>query len=417
METLKELNVEKVSWYKQKKYWVVSFIVIALFLWVNSMDAAIQEVKGSNIFTGLVKQGNMEFKVSGTGILVPVDIRLISANSASLVEKVEVLPGAKVAADTVIARLSNPEIRKGYDEAKLLLELEEAKINALRRQYENEYLDQQARVSKAKVDYRISKLQMESEEKLISNNIVSQLNYKRTKLETEQLFELLEIERKRLKHLKPLHEAQLIAAEAQLAVVRRALDLQRELVDSLDVRAGINGILQVMNFDQGQSVKVGDVIAEVANQEKLKGEIKVSESQARFLQLGQPVNLKAGKSLLNGQISRIDPAVLNGTITVDVELLGDLGGDVRPNLRVSGVVDVDKLNNVLYVGRPTQNVTGGISNIYVIDEDNIARLRKVTFGRESADSIEILSGLIRGDKVVLSDMSNLNGEESFKIAN
>lgn len=415
MDTLNELNQARDPWYRKKRNWVIAVVLVVVSVGVSSLDSAVPVVKQDSVFMDNVRQGNLDIEVVGTGLLVPEEIHIISANMAARVEKVEFLAGAEVNEDTTIIRLSNPEILKALDEAQLRLDLEVARYNALIEQQQNDLMDQKASVNASKVDYQIIMSRMKSEEVLFKKSIVSELDFLRTQLESKQLAERVDIEEQRLKRLEPLHNAQRIAAEAQLALVRRDLSLKKELYDSLSVKAGTTGILQTMNVERGQSVSLGQVLAEVADQNSLKGEIKIIESQAKYLQAGQQIKLQAGKTEINGKVSRIDPSVTNGTVTLDVALESPLPKEIRPNLRITGTVNIDSLSNVLYVSKPVQSPTNGTLELYVVNDDSVASMASVRFGRESSDEIEIISGLSAGDRVVLSDMSYLKGAKSFEI--
>lgn len=408
----------KGGWSAKKKALVVGGGVIAVaalvFLW--GLGPALPSVPAATVLVDTVKRGDMTRKISGPGVLVAVETRLIpSILPKAQVERLLIQPGAAVTPDSVLMRLSNPLVTQQYDEARLRLEVATAELQALRNQLNDNLLNQESQVAEARSSHAAAKLQAEREARLAKEQIVSELQYRKSVLMEEQLRIQLDLELKRLAAIPQLNASEVRAKTAELSMLQRQMDLQRRLVDSLEVRAGIEGVVQEIRVKEGQGVDQGEILALVARQDKLKAEIRVIESQAREVLVGQKVTIDAGSSSVPGTVSRIDPSVINGAVTVEVTFDGDPPKGARANLRVNATIEIDQLKNVLYIGKPAQAQENAQVKLFRVDDSGVATLTPVRLGRMSASTVEIVGGLSEGDRVVLSDASSLSKSDQFKL--
>ena len=389
-------------------------VVAMFFLW--GLGPALPSVPAATVLVDTVKRGDMTRKISGPGVLVPVESRLIpSILPKAQVERLLTQPGAFVKPDSVLLRLNNPLVTQQYDETELRLEVAAAELQALRNRLNDNLLNQESQVAAARSVYAGAKLQAEREGRLAKEQIVSEVQYRKSVLMEEQLGTQLDLELKRLRAIPQLNASEVRAKQAQLSMLRRQLDLQKRLVDSLEVKAGIEGVVQEIRVKEGQGLDQGEILALVARQDKLKAEIRVIESQAREVIVGQKVTIDAGSTSVPGTVSRIDPSVINGTVTVEVAFVGEPPKGARANLRVNATIEIDQLKNVLYVGKPAQARENAQAKLYKVDDSGVATLIPVRLGRMSASTVEVVSGLSEGDRVVLSDASSLSKSGQFRL--
>jgi HlyD family secretion protein len=408
----------KRGWSNRKKGLVAGggvLAVVAMFLLLG-LGPALPSVPAGTVLVDTVKRGDMTRKISGPGALVAVETRLIpSILPEAQVERLLIQPGAVVKPDSVLLRLSNPLVRQQYEESKLRLEVATAELQALRNQLNDNLLSQESRMAAARSAYAAAKLQAEREGRLAKEQIVSEVQYRKSALMEEQLRTQLDLELKRMRSIPQLNASEVRAKTAQLSMLQRQLDLQKRLVDSLEVKAGIEGVVQEIRVKEGQGVDQGEILALVARQNKLKAEIRVIESQAREVVLGQKVTIDAGSSSVRGTVSRIDPSVINGTVTVEVAFVGEPPKGARANLRVNATIEIDQLKNVLYIGKPAQARENAQVKLYKVDDSGVATSTPVRLGRMSTSTAEVVSGLSEGDRIVLSDASNLTNSGQFKL--
>jgi HlyD family secretion protein len=408
----------KRGWSNRKKGVVTGgsvLAVVALYL-LWGLGPALPSVPAATVLVDTVKRGDMTRKISGPGVLVAVETRLIpSILPKAQVDRLLILPGAAVQPDSVLLQLSNPLVSQQFDESRLRLDVAAAELQALRNQLNDNLLNQESQVAAARSSYAAAKLQAEREGKLTKEQIISELQYRKSVLMEEQLETQLGLELKRLHAIPQLNASELKAKTAQLSMLQRQLDLQKRLVDSMQVKAGIEGVVQEIRVKEGQGVDQGEILALVARQDKLKAEIRVIESQAREVVLGQKVTIDAGSSSVQGTVSRIDPSVINGTVTVEVAFAGEPPKGARANLRVNATIEIDQLKNVLYIGKPAQAQENAQIKLYKVDDSGVATLVPVRLGRMSASTVEVVSGLSEGDRIVLSDASNLSKSDQFKL--
>jgi HlyD family secretion protein len=370
-----------------------------------------------------VKRGEMLRDVRGNGTLVPEDIRWISTVNAGRIGQILVLPGAEVESNTVLVELSNPEVEQAAFDAEWALKVAQATLANLRVQLNSQKLTQESTVATAEANYRTAQVDYDVNEDLAKNGLVPALILKQSKEKAEELLKLLEIEKKRLAMADDATKAQLAAQEATISQLRAQLDSKRHLVDALKVRAGMSGVLQrygdltqTTPLQAGQQLMAGAIVARVANQARLKAVLKIAETQARDIAFGQTAQIDTRNGLVPGHVTRIDPAAENGTVTIDVALDAALPKGARPDLSVDGTIELERLENVLYVSRPVQGQPDAKIGLFKVVAGGSGAIRvPVKLGHTSVTSIEILDGLSIGDRVILSDMSQWDAAERIRL--
>jgi HlyD family secretion protein len=331
-----------------------------------------------------------------------------------------VLPGATVKADTVLVELGNPEVEKAAFDAAWQLKGAEAELTNLRVQLETQRLNQLASVASAQANYSNARLDAEVNEELARNGLVPQLVLKQSKTRADELAKLLEVEQERLKISAEATKAQLAVQDAKVEQLRALLQLRKQQQDSLKIRAGIDGVLQklgdAVQLQVGQQLAPGANVARVANPARLKAEVKIYETQAKDVQVGQIAAIDTRNGIVNGRVVRIDPAVQNGTVTVDVALEGALPKGARPDLSVEGTIELERLNDVRHVGKPVHGTPDSTVGLFRLTPNGREALRvPVRLGRSSVSTIEIVDGLQVGDQVILSDMSAWDAHNRLRL--
>jgi HlyD family secretion protein len=409
-----------------RRWWLAAGLVVALAavtLGLSRLQPAAPSVDKSGLIMDTVKRGEMLRDVRGNGTLVPEDIRWISTANAGRVGQILVLPGAQVESNTVLVELSNPEVEQAAFDAEWALKAAEATLANLRVQLDSQKLTQESAVATAEANYSTAQLDYDVNEDLAKNGLVPALILKESKAKAGELSKLFEIEKKRLDMNDDATKAQLAAEDATVSQLRAQLALKRHLVDALKVRAGMDGVLQrygdlgqTTPLQAGQQLMAGAIVARVANQAKLKAVLKIAETQARDIAFGQPAQIDTRNGIVPGHVTRIDPASENGTVTVDVALDAALPKGARPDLSVDGTIELERLEKVLYVGRPVQGQADTKIGLFkVVDSGGGAVRVPVKLGHTSVTSIEILEGLGMGDTVILSDMSQWDAADRLRL--
>src|SRR5437879_2443850 len=376
-----------------------------------------------NPWPDTVKRGEMLRQVRGNGALVPEEILWIPTLSAGRVERILVLPGAAVKADTVLVELSNPEVEQAAFDAEWQLKAAEAELANLRVQLETARLNQQSILATAQANYSSARLEFEVNDELAKAGLVPALTLKQSKSKADELTKLLEIEQQRLDISADAAKAQLAVQDAKVAQLRAQLQLRRRQVEALKIRAGIDGVLQKLGdaaatttLQFGQQLTPGATVARVANPAKLKAEIKIAETQAKDITFDQKAYVDTRNGVIPGHVVRIDPSAQNGTRTVDVALDGPLPKGAVPDLSVDGTIELERLENVMYVGRPVQGQPDTTVGMFkVVDGGKEAVRVPVKLGRTSVSTIEIVEGLQVGDQVILSDMSQYDAYARVRL--
>jgi HlyD family secretion protein len=390
-----------------------------LTIGLSRLEPAAPRVALAQVWTDTVSCGDFLRQVRGNGSLVPEMIQWIPAVTPGRIERILVLPGAEVSADTVLVELSNPEVEQAEFDARWQLKAAEAQLTRLTVQLESEQLAQEAQAAEVGAEYNLARFDAEADTLLETEGLVNRLTALRSRTRAEQYAQRYELEKRRLASLTADHEAQLAAHQAELERLRAMLDLRRRQSDQLQVRAGIDGVLQRLGAAEplqvGQQLSAGANIARVADPRVLKAEIRVIETQAKDVALGQTAVIDTRNGTVQGRVSRIDPAVQNGTVTVDITLAGPLPRGARPDLSVEGTIELERLENVLYVGRPVHGQSDATIGLFKVLAGGEAVRVPVKLGRSSVSTIEIVEGLEVGDLVVLSDMSQWDNHAKIKL--
>ena len=330
--------------------------------------------------------------------------------------RIPVLPGTAVKPDTLLLQLSNPQLQQAELDARWKLKAAEADFKNLQVQLESQVLSQKSEVAKAQSEYNQARMQSETDAALNKLGVISDLSLKVSKSKSQELETRDEIERQRLENSRKVLEAQLIAKQAEVEQSRAMWSLKQSQLAALQVRAGITGVLQEQLLKVGQWVTAGTTLAKVVQPEHLKAELKVAETQAKDIQLGLPASVDTHNGVIAGHVIRIDPSVQNGTVTVDVRLDGELPQGARPDLSVDGTIDLERMANVLYVGRPAFGQEKSTVGMFLLEPDGKTAARaQVKLGRSSVNTVEILQGLKEGDQVVLSDMSRWDNYDRIRL--
>ena len=409
---------------RQRRWLMGSLIALGAVLGtlgLSRLKPAAPLVERSSVWMDTVKRGEMLRQVRGNGTLVPEDIRWIPTVNAGVVERILVLPGTAVKADTVLVELSNPELDQEAFEAESQLKAGKADLANLGVALASQKLTQQAAVATAQANHVNAQADFEINEQLGKSGLVAAITVKQSRIKTEQFAKLLEIEQQRLEMSADAAKAQLATQAEKIAQLNGLLELKRRQIEGLRIRAGMEGVLQRLGnsttpLQVGQQISAGALVARVASQTKLKATIKIAETQARDIQLDQAAEIDTRNGVIPGHVIRVDPAVENGTVTVDVALDGSLPRGARPDLSVDGNIQLERLEDVLYVGRPVQSQSDSTVGLFKLADNGKGAVRvPVKLGRSSVSTIEVIEGLQVGDQVILSDMSQWDAHERLRL--
>jgi HlyD family secretion protein len=395
---------------------VVVLAVVAFF--VTRLKPAAPEVDRATVWTDVVKRGPLLRQVRGPGTLVPREdkIRLIPAETEATVVRIRVLPGAKVQPDTVLMDLVDPQLQQELLDAQLQLKSAQADYINTRAKVQSDLMDQKAVAATVGADHSQAKLQAATDKSLYDLGVISGLTYSASKGKADELTTRNDLEKERLTLNEKTIETQLAVQQTKVDQARAMLGLKQKQQDALSVRAGISGVLAELPHQVGEHVDTGTTLAKVVQLDQLKASLKIAETQARDIQIGQPAEIDTHNGVIDGKVMRIDPAVLNGTVTVDVELAGALPQGARPDLSVDGTIDLDRMADVLYVGRPAFGNENSTISLFKLGADGKTAVRvPVKVGRASVNSIQVLEGLQEGDTVILSDMSRWDNTDRIRL--
>jgi len=395
---------------------VVALAVVAFF--VTRLKPAAPEVDRATVWTDAVKRGPLLRQVRGPGTLVPREdkIRLIPAETAATVVRIRVLPGAKVEPDTVLMDLVDPQLQQELLDAQLQLKGAEADYINTRAKVQSDLMDQKAAGATVGADFSQAQLQAQTDKSLFDLGVISGLTYSASKGKADELTTRNNLEKQRLTLNEKAIETQLAVQQTKVDQAKALLGLKQKELDALSVRAGISGVLVELDHQVGEHVDVGTTLAKVVQPDQLKASLKIAETQARDIQIGQPAEIDTHNGVIDGKVMRIDPAVVNGTVTVDVEIAGALPQGARPDLSVDGTIDLDRMTDVLYVGRPAFGNENSTISLFKLGVDGKTAVRvPVKVGRASVNSIQVLEGLHEGDTVILSDMSRWDNTDRIRL--
>ena len=408
MDIQRPASVAQAKKRRQIMIGVVGVLVIGLVSVVLArLRPAAPTVERATVWVDTVKRGPMVRQVRGLGTLVPVDEarRWVPASTQGRVERIVLRPGAQVTPDTIVLELSDPQVQQAMQDAEQQLRAAEADYNSLKARLDAETLNQRAQAAIVRADFENARTEREMNEGLAKDGLVSNLILKQSVVRAESLSTRDKIEMDRLKVSEASAAAQLQSAQALIDQRRSTFTLRKTQVDQLRVRAGMTGVLEQVPVDVGQQVQPGTNLVRVADPSRLKAELRIAETQARDLTIGQVASVDTRNGIIAGKVIRIDPAAQNGTVTVDVALEGALPRGARPDLSVDGTIELERLDNVLFVGRPAFGQEQSTVGLFKLDATGEASRAQVQLGRSSVNTIEVLGGLKEGDQVVLSDMS------------
>jgi HlyD family secretion protein len=393
---------------------IIALIGITVLL--ARLKPAAPTVERNLVWIDTVKRGQMLRQVRGLGTLVPEEITWIAARTQGRVDKIVLRPGAAVTPDSVILILSNPDVVRAATDADSQLKASEAELANLRVQIESSVLAAESTAASAKAEFEQAKLRAEVNDQLFQDGLVSPLEMRLAKVTAEQADTRNTIEQKRYAFAKDSVAPQLAVKEAEVERLRDQAKLRHDELDALTVRARIEGVLQILPVEVGAQVQPGSNLARVADPRRLKAEIRVAETQARDIQIGQDAQIDTRNGVVAGHVARIDPSVQNGTVTVDVTITDPLPRGARPDLSVDGTIELERLDDVVYVGRPAFGQERSLVGIFKLDPNGAYATRtQVQLGRSSVNTIEIVSGLQPGDRVILSDMSQWDSHDRVKL--
>lgn len=406
---------------RKKKLLLGAVLVAAVSLTLYSFvygSSATYGVDSSTLLTDTVQQGELTVTVRGMGVLAPKDIRWLATNIDGKVERILVKAGAQVKQGDLILELSNPQLLQQLDESRWELEEMEAQTQALKVTLESEVLDQEAAVINEKLNFERSSLTLDAQTTLLKQgvNAVSQIDHEAVKIEVAQNKQRWELAIKRLEKQKENVAAQMLANQARVNRMRKSVQRVEEQVDQLDVRASIDAIVQAMPMELGQQVSAGTNLARLAKRDDFIAELRIPENQIQSVVIGQSVVLDTRTSKVNGIVKRIDPAVNNGVVQVDVDIVGSAPKESRPELTVEGTIEVARISNALFVKRPMFAKSYGDSQVYLVSqENNTAKKHAVTFGQASSTFIEIKAGLSLGQEIIVSDVSTWESHQQIQL--
>jgi HlyD family secretion protein len=397
---------------------VVVVLVAAATFGVSRLKPAAPSVERGTVWTDTVKRGPMLRQVRGLGTLTPSQeaVRQIPAETEATVVRILLLPGSQVKADTILVEMSNPQTEQAALDSELQLKAAEAGYQSLRVKLESDLMTQKAGAATVTADHSQAQLQAETDKALYDLGVISGLTYKASKGKADELTIRNDLEAQRLTGNQQAIATQMAEQQAKVDQMRALAQLKQKQLNDLKVRAGIDGVLVDLPLQVGQHVLPGAMLAKVVEPNHLMAELKIPETQARDVQIGEPASVDTHNGVIPGTVLRVDPAVQNGTVTVDVKLTGDLPKGARPDLSVDGTVDLERLDNVLYVGRPAFGQENSTISLFKLDPNNNGAVRMpVKVGRASVNSIQIIEGLHEGDTVILSDMSRWDSTDRIRL--
>jgi len=402
---------------------LLGIVAIALFVW--RLKPASPTVERATVWTDTVKRGPMLRQVRGLGTLVPREdrLRLIASQTDGTVLRILVLPGAKVKPDTVIMELTSPLVSQEAQDARLQLKSAEADYRNTQVKLQSDLMDQKSDAADIGSQYTQAQLQAKTDKALFDLGVISGLAYSDSQGKADALTTRNTLEGQKLTMNEKALESQLAVQQTKVEQARAQAELKQKDLDALTVRAGIDGVLvELPQISEGHPLQVGThvaagtTLAKIVQPDQLKASLKIAETQARDIQLGQPASIDTHNGIISGTVQRIDPAVQNGTVTVDVELIGSLPLGARPDLSVDGTIDLERLGNVVFVGRPAFGNENSTISLFRLDPEGKSAARvPVKVGRASVNEIQVIEGLHEGDTVILSDMSRWDNTDRIRL--
>jgi len=409
----------------KRRRWILAGVVVVglavALLGLSRLKPAAPTVDRSTIWPDTVKRGPMVRQVRGsTGTLVPREdsIELIPAQTDATVVRIRVLPGAKVTPDTILMDLADPQLEQELLNAKLAMKAAQADYKSLQATLESTLMDKKTAAAQVNSDYTQDQLQAQTDKALYDLGVIAGIAYNKSKNTADQLTVQHKLSQQQLDVNQRAIEVQLASSQTKIDQAKALLDLYEKQKQALEVRAGISGAVAALTvpLQVGQHVTAGTSVAEVIQLDKLKAALQIAETQARDIQIGQQASIDTHNGVIPGHVTRIDPTVVNGTRTVDVELDGPLPPGAVPSLSVDGTIDLERMTDVLYVGRPALGNENSTLSLFRVDADGKGATRvPVKVGRASVNSIQVLEGLKEGDTVILSDMSRWDNVDRIRL--
>ncbi|HEX9659778.1 MAG TPA: efflux RND transporter periplasmic adaptor subunit, partial [Rhodothermales bacterium] len=357
---------------------------------LSKLKPAAPSVDRAILWPDKVKRGEMIFDIHGTGTLVPEDFRWIPTSRDGVVEKIHVRIGDTIGPNTILAELRNPDLIQSLDDMQLQIKAAEADLANTRAAHENSVINQQILIANLEASAKRARLQAETDDELAKRGLTSQLTVRFSHLEAENSASQVEREEQRVGVNAKSAEAQVAAQEARLDQLRAGLEMKKRQVDELKIRAGVSGVLQQLSIEVGQRVAAGATIAKLAEPSRLKAQVRIPETQVKDILIGQVASIDTRIGIIPGRVVHIDPAAVQGTVTVDVQLEGELPRGARPDLSVDATIEIQRLSNVLYVGRPANAQTNMTTQMFKVTPNGEAVRTRVHIGHVSVNSIEIL---------------------------
>jgi HlyD family secretion protein len=390
--------------------------IVLTTIGVYRLKPAAPTVERGTVWMDTVKRGPMLRQVRGLGTLVPDEIRQIPAETEATVVRIRMLPGTQVKANTVLLEMSNPQLQQEALDAELQVKAAQAEYQNLKVKLQSDLMNQKASAATVSTDFKAAQRQAKTDKALYEMGVISGMANNTSQEKADELTTRNGLEQERIAINEKSIESQLAVQQTKVDEMQALADLKKKRLEALNVRAGIDGVLTDLPLQVGQHVVPGTMLAKVAQPEHLKAELKIAETQARDIQIGQPAAVDTHNGVISGKVMRIDPAVQNGTVTVDVHLDGELPKGARPDLSVDGTIDLDRLGNVLFVGRPAFGNEESTISLFKLDPDGHGATRvPVKVGRASVNSIQIIEGLNEGDAVILSDMSRWDNTDRIRL--
>lgn len=410
-------NVARKRWLYRTLFAVAAAaILMGITIIISNLKRAAPVVKADTVWTATVKQGEMLRQVRGNGTLVPAEVWWIPAPVEGRVERIFFDPGESVNAETVLLELSNPVLERDVLDAKWELGAAIAGLKNLEIELSNRQLEQEERLAIVEGNLKVVKLQAELDQRLFDEELLNQHKLAVSLARLEALENQVSLMNQRLGKTQQNRQAQLDVGQARIEQYRALVALRRTQRDALKVKAGTDGVLQQLMVEVGQQVTTATTLAKVAKPDELKAELRISETQIRDIQVGQVVNIDTRNGIVEGRVARIDPVVVSGTVRVEVRLVGALPKGARPELSVEGTVVIDRLENVLHVDRPVGSRSNTLISLFKLDSNSDLAIRTpVKLGRGSVSMIEIIDGLSRGDRIIISDMSKWEDVDTVRL--
>jgi HlyD family secretion protein len=395
---------------------IIAITVPAITIALRRLQPAAQSVERSTVWPDTVKRGEMIVQVRGLGTLVPEDILTIPATTDGRVVPQPLLAGTIVKPDTIILELTNPELQAALVDAEWQVKAAEAAYTDLKVRLESARLDQEAELASTQASYDQAKLTSDRDDALLKEGLTVEINARISKSRAEDLKNRYAIDKRRLDGSLESITAQLASQQTHTEQLRAAYDLKKSQVEALKVRAGSEGVLQQVMVDVGQRVAQGAPLAKVVQPWRLKAALQIQETQAKDVMIGQKCEIDTRNGIVKGKVTRIDPSVINGTRTVDAQILEPLPKGAVPDLSVEGTIELNRMKDVMYIGRPVFGQSESVVTLFKLGPDGkIATRTQVKFGRSSVTTIEVLEGLKVGDTVILSDMSAYDGQDRIEL--